>query len=50
MTETGIVKKGLKDMRETLTSKVLRLGREMRGAITSYGVALTLFPFTRNAS
>jgi len=32
-------------MRETLTSKVLRLDREMRSAIASYAVALTFFIF-----
>ena len=32
-------------MRETLTSIVLRLDREMRSAITSYCVALTFFSF-----
>jgi len=32
-------------MRETLTSRILRLDREIRNAITSYGIALTFFTF-----
>ena len=32
-------------MRETITSKILRLDREMRKAMASYGIALTFFGF-----